>query len=188
MRILSSTNLSKEMFPDPNKRGLFISPVCPDIEILAWNLLLSTLDQSKKLKLQKVTTIGFQNKRKDNNTLFKLTNSKNQGIIVMGETPGLVTHNFPSAGMYTMRGLLGYNPRLKKDQMIASVEKRKIKSSTQREIISKIDNDQEFWFVNVFTTMLAKVGVRLSKKEEKQMISNIEWFYTNYYSFIKNQN
>lgn len=173
-------NLTKEMFPDPNLRGLTIHPVCRDIEVLTWNILLNHLQQGKRLEQSNVRTIGYQDKKFRKNKIFRLTNSFDQGVCVQGETPGIVTWEF-QAGHYMMRGLLGINSRLDKSRMLQSVESREnIQIGVKKEVTKSIEATSDYWFVQLLMTLLKNTGVQLSGREKQQLQANIEWFYENY--------
>ena len=177
-----SSNLTKELFPNPDKRGVIMEPVCGELEIHIWRLLLDHLVSGEPLPLAESTALGFQDKISRKNSAFLLHNShfKNQRVAIKGETPGVITYDFPSSNTHIMRGILGSTKRTTRTRMLESLQKRNIPDSKQAIITPEIEKTDELWFTNVFLTMLTQVGVGLSVQERSQLIANIEWFHQNY--------
>lgn len=179
---MAQSNLSNLIFPDPEKRGVVMEPVCGDLEIHIWRLLLDLLASGEELELYNTRAIGFQDHQKRENQTFRLYNShfKNQRVALSGETPGIITYDFPEAGSYIMRAILGGTKRLNRTSMLRSLQKRNIPEATQKVLIPEIKKTDDMWFANLFLIMLTKVGVNLSIKEREQLIANINWFRLNY--------
>ncbi|MDH5533349.1 MAG: aminotransferase class IV [Candidatus Pacebacteria bacterium] len=180
---MSKTNLIPEMFPDPAKRGVIMEPVCGELEIHIWRLLLDHLASGEALPLLDKSAVGFQDKTPRTNKTFLLHNSefKNQQVAVTGETPGVITYDFPDdSPTHIMRGIIGGTNRITRTRMLESLQKRHIPVEKQAIIIPEIEKTDELWFTSVFLTMLTQVGVGLSVQEREQLIANIEWFHQNY--------
>ena len=177
-----ASNLTRELFPDPNKRAVVMEPVCWDLELHIWKLLLDHLASGEKLPIINSTAVGFQDKKPRSNTSVLLHNSlfKNHQFTLKGETPGVITYDFPNSDTYIMRGILGGTERITRTRMLESLQKRQIPQEKQDIIIPEIEKTDELWFTNVFLTMLTQVGVGLSIQERAQLVANIEWFHTNY--------
>jgi hypothetical protein len=175
-------NLTTEIFPNPELRGIVMLPVCWDLELHIWRLLLDHMVSGIPLTTEETTMLGFQDRQLYSNTTFHLKNSehKSQKVAIKGDTPGVITHKFPNDGTHIMRGILGNTKRLNKTRMLESLQKRKISEEQQAIIIPEIMKTDDLWFTSVFLTMLTQVGVSLSVKEREQLIVNIEWFAQNY--------
>lgn len=175
-------NLPTVIFPDPEKRGIVMEPVCRDLELHIWRLLLDHLASGVPLTLQDARMVGFQDKKIYTNQGFHLTNSefKSQKVAVTGDTPGIITHEFPNSGTHIMRGILGGTQRLNRTTMLESLQKRNVAEGKQAILIPEIEKTDEMWFANLFLVMLSQVGVDLSIKDREQLLANIEWFAKNY--------
>lgn len=176
------SNFSPVIFPDPEKRGIIMEPVCWDLELHIWRLLLDHIASGQPFDLQDTTMTGFQDKQSYTNQAFPLTNSKfkTQTVSVTGDTPGVITHRFPTSGNHIMRGILGGTKRIQRTRMLESLQKRQIPEDKQAILIPEIERSDDLWFMHLFMTMLTQVGVGLSVKEREQLMANIEWFAGQY--------
>lgn len=175
---MSSSNLVHELFPDPAKRGLVMEPVCWDLEFHIWRLLLNAISTNTSLDLFYTTAVGFQDKKPRMNRSFLLHNSKfaNQTVAVAGETPGVITYDFPPDDKYIMRAVLADSSRLNKPSMIKSLDKSQIYSPIQNELVALIESQDRDWFASLFVAMLPHVGIGLSVAERTQLMDNMIWF------------
>lgn len=179
------SNLTKEMFPNPQQRSVVMEPVCHDIEIHIWRLLFDALQNKQRLKIERKKAVGFQDKKTRVNQTFWLDNSqfKKQHITVKGATPGLVLYEFPQpSGLHIMRGILTGNPRLDRDRMTQSVERAPLSKGVKRELSQQINSQSDFWYIQLILTLLEQNRVRLSRKDKLQFTANTQWFNENFVS------
>lgn len=179
---MSSSNLVHELFPDPNKRAVVMEPVCWDLELHIWRLLLNAISTQTSLDLFYSSAVGFQDKRPRMNRSFLLNNSKfaNQTVAVTGETPGIITYDFPPNDKYIMRAVLANSTRLNRDTMLASLDKQQVIKPIQNELVPLIESQDQDWFASVFVAMLPYAGVGLSVAERTQLMDNLIWFRQNF--------
>lgn len=172
------TNLTHDLFPDPLRRGIVIEPVCMDIEFHIWRLLLDLIARGENLNLTNRTSRGFQDGIPRQNQTFLLHNSKfgNQQVAVTGDTPSVITFDFPGKGTYIMRSILGESIKLSRAEMLKSLIKRKLNQEKQDLIRSEIEKAGDLWFANVFLVMLSQAGLNLTSDEQNQLMANIRWF------------
>jgi len=175
---MSSSNLVRELFPDPAKRGLVMEPVCWDLELHIWRLLLSLIATNTSLDLFNSSALGFQDKKPRMNRSFLLHNSQfaNQTVAVAGETPGVITYDFPPDDRYIMRAVLADSTRFNRSSMQNSLDKSPALPSVKKELLPLIENRDRDWFASVFVAMLPHVGVGLSTSERTQLMDNLIWF------------
>jgi hypothetical protein len=184
--IKTSPNLTKEQFPGEGQRAIYMEPMCWDIELHIWRLLLDYIASGEPFELADVTAFGFQNKEEYTSKSFSLNNFKLKGITanhivaVTGETPGIVSYEYPTSGRYIMRSIIGNSKRFNRTTMLESLRKRNIPEITQEILIPEIEKKDDMWFANLFVVMLSQVGIGLSIQEREQLMVNIEWFAQNY--------
>ena len=149
-----------------------------DIEFHIWRLLLDLIARDENLKLAHRFSRGFQDGVSRQNQTFLLNNSKfaTQQIAVTGDTPGVVTFDFPSKGTYIMRAILGDSIKLNKAQMLRSLIKSGLDQKKQDALCSEIEKTGNLWFANVFLVMLDQAGLSLTSVEKNQLMANIRWF------------
>lgn len=159
-----------------------MEPVCWDLELHIWRLLLSHISKQTSLDLFYAVAAGFQDKKPRMNRSFLLSNSKfaNQTVAVSGETPGVITYDFPDSGKHIMRTVLANTTRLKKEQMLASMDKAGLPSLQKAELQPLIESQDQDWFATVFVEMLSMVGVGLTVDERVQLHANLIWFRDNF--------
>lgn len=179
---MSSNNLVHELFPDPNKRGVVMEPVCWDLEFHIWRLLLSHLSTQTSLDIFYSSALGFQDKKPRMNRSFLLNNSKfaNQTVAIAGEAPGVITYDFPNDSRHIMRGVLSNTAKLKKEQMLTSLVTNNIPDEAQKELVPLIESENQDWFAFVFAQMLSQLGTGLTAQERIQLIDNLIWFRENF--------
>lgn len=155
-----------------------MEPVCWDLELHIWRLLLSSVSTQTSLDLFYSSAVGFQDKKPRMNRSFLLKNSTfaNQTVALTGETPGVITYDFPNSDRHIMRAVLSDSARLDRDVMAASLDKHQIIKPIQRELLPLIESQDQDWFASVFVAMLPYAGVGLSVTERTQLIDNLTWF------------
>jgi hypothetical protein len=177
---MTQSSLTTSLFPNPEKRGVIMEPVCWDLEFHIWRLLLDHIISGEPLPLVETQAKGFQDKKTYTNTSFLLHNShfKNQTVALQGDTPGVITYDFPQNDRYIMRAILANTRKLKKEKMVTSLQG--LPEESKQLISQEIENTDELWFGSVFVTMLSQVGVGLTVPEITQLIENLHWFHQQY--------
>lgn len=155
-----------------------MEPVCWDLEFHIWRLLLNSIATNTSLDLFYSSALGFQDKKPRMNRSFLLHNSKfaNQTVAVTGETPGVITYDFPPDDKYIMRAVLADSARLNKTAMLSSLDKSSVAPQVKNELLPLIESQDRDWFACVFVAMLPHVGVGLSTSERTQLMDNLIWF------------
>lgn len=155
-----------------------MEPVCWNLEFHIWQLLLKHLADQTSLDLFYASAVGFQDKKPRMNRSFLLWNSHfaNQTVAVAGDTPGVITYDFPNADRHIMRAVLSDTAKLDRSSMLQSLSIRSIDPQVAAELIPLIESQDQDWFASVFATMLTQVGVGLSPEERTQLIENLTWF------------
>ena len=182
---------NSSLFPDVNKRGRVIAPVCKDTELQFLHYLLDTLveseQQGKDTIPEEVDVRSFQDPFSDVKKVFTVQKSHptkpyvtHARLVVRGAYSGLIVWDFPkeNGGSRFMRALHRF-PRLESGKTIdknlirESIEKRGLSSFTREELLPLLDRND--YYIDFIISLFKKQGL-MDEQAEKYFRRNIEQY------------